>query len=233
MKEFGNLFIDGVVTFGELSYDVERILRYPSGNTDPACQCTPQDRLLTSDPDASHYGLSFTAGGQVFAGSWLIQPSFVTSFRRYEIDGYAERDSLATSGMELRFGEQTVDSLQSVVALHFSRSINRSFGVLRPYFSVEWYHEFEDEQQILQAKYLQEDDLAVTNSALGFSASLNNCLSCFQVGSELPDENYGVVGAGLSFVFSNFKQLLFYYESLVGYDNLNSHSVTVNFRRQF
>jgi uncharacterized protein YhjY with autotransporter beta-barrel domain len=233
MKEFGNFFIDGVVTYGDLSYDVERILRYPSGNLDPTCQCTPQDRLLTADPDASHHGISFTAGGQVFAGAWLFQPSFIASFRRYEIDEYVEQDTLATSGMELRFGEQTVDSLQSVLALHFSRSVNRSFGVLRPYFSLEWYHEFEDDQTTLQAKYAQEDVLAVTDSALGFSSSLSNCLSCFLISSELPDQDYGVAGAGLSFVFSNFKQLLFYYESLVGYDDLSSHSVTINFRRQF
>jgi uncharacterized protein YhjY with autotransporter beta-barrel domain len=233
MKELGNFFVDGVVTFGELSYDVERILRYDSNNLDPTCQCGPQDRVIKADPDAKHHGVSFTVGGQIFSGAWLIQPSFVAMYRKYEIDGYTEQDSLANSGMELRFGEQEIESLQSIAALQFSRSINRSFGVLRPYFNIEWYHEFEDDQTTLAAKYAQEDTYAVTHPQLGFSSSLSGCLSCFSISSEAPDQNFGIVGAGLSFVFSNFRQLLFYYESLVGYDDLKSHAVTINFRRQF
>ena len=233
LKEFGNFFIDGVVTFGDLSYDVERILRYSSENNDPSCQCPDQDRRLTANTNASHYGVSFTVGGQIFAGAWLIQPSFVASSRRYEIDGYTEHDTLPNGGMELRFGDQDIDSTESMIAVQFSRAINRSFGVLRPYLNLEWYHEFEDDQTIQQAKYAQEDVLAVTNASLGFSASIENCLSCFQISSEPPDTDYGVAGAGLSFVFSNFRQLLFYYEGLVGYDDLTSHAVTVNFRRQF
>ena len=112
MKEFGNFFIDGVLNFGQLSYDVDRVLRYTSANTDPNCQCPNQDRRLTGDPDSTHTGLSFTAGGQIFAGAWLIQPSFVASFRKYKIDGYTERDNLPSGGMELRFGDQTIDSVQ-------------------------------------------------------------------------------------------------------------------------
>jgi outer membrane autotransporter protein len=234
MKELGDKFyIDGVVSFGSLSYDVSRVLFYESGNFDPACQCVRQERTFTSDPDADHYGVSFTFGGQIFKGAWLIQPSFVASFRRYEIDGYAETDSLSTGGMALRFGDQTVDSTESIIGVQFSRAINRSFGVLRPYFNIEWYHEFEDDPTILQAKYSQEDTLAVTNASLGFSASIENCLSCFQISSAPPDENFAVAGVGLSFVFANFKQLLLYYEGLAGYDDLSSHSFTINFRRQF
>ena len=123
MKDLGNFFIDGVVSFGSLSFDVQRLLRYDTANFDPDCQCTTQDRRLTSDPDATHYGVSFTAGGQVYTGKWLIEPSFVASFRRYNIDGYTENDSLANGGMALRFGDQTIDSLQSTLGVQFSRSI--------------------------------------------------------------------------------------------------------------
>jgi hypothetical protein len=49
----------------------------------------------------------------------------------------------------------------------------------------------------------------------------------------VPDTDFGVIGAGLSFVFPNFVQLLFYYEGLVGYEDLSSNAFTINFRRQF
>ena len=85
----------------------------------------------------------------------------------------------------------------------------------------------------MQAKYAQEDALAVSDPGLGFGAGLTGCLSCFQISSEEPDTDFGVVGVGLSFVFPNFAQLLFYYEGLVGYNNLSSNAYTINFRRQF
>ena len=104
---------------------------------------------------------------------------------------------------------------------------------MRPYMNIEWYHEFENDQTVLQAKYAQEDTLAATNASLGFSASLNNCLSCFLIGSAPPESNFAVAGVGVSFVFSNFKQFLVYYEALVGYEDLSRRALTFNFRRQF
>lgn len=233
LKEFGAFFIDGVATFGQLDYDIDRILQYDSANADPTCQCPDQDRQLISQTDGDHTSVSVSAGWAWYADAWLIQPSLGVSFRNYRIDGYTERDSLANGGMELRYGDQDIDSMRSVLGLQVSRAINREFGVLRPWFGLEWYHEFEDEQNVLAAKYAQEDELAAQGVPGGFSGSLAGCLSCFSIAGEEPDTDFGVVGAGMSFVFPNFVQLLFYYEGLVGYQDLTSHAVTLNFRSQF
>jgi len=233
LKDFGNFFVDAIVTYGQLDYDIGRILQYASSNNDPTCQCGSQDRTLTSASDGDHTSVSVSAGWQWYQDEWLFQPTIGLSSRNYKIDGYTELDSDANGGMELRFGDQDVDSLQSVLGLQVSRAIPRGFGVLRPWFGVEWYHEFEDDQNVLQAKYAQEDVLAASNPALGFSGSLANCLSCFSISSDEPDTDFGVVGVGLSFVYPNFMQLLFYYEGLVGYENLTSNAFTVNLRGQF
>jgi outer membrane lipase/esterase len=232
MKEIGNFFIDGIATYGQLDYDIDRILSYQSNNTDPACQCPDQERTIVSASEGDHLTVSATAGWQIFRNEWLIQPTLGLSSRNYQIDGYVEQDSLATGGMELRYGDQDVDSLRSVLGLQVSRASNRQFGVMRPWFTMEWYHEFEDEQNTFAAKYAQEDVLAVAGNA-GFSSSLTGCLSCFSVSSAEPDTDFGVIGAGLSFVFPNFVQFLVYYEGLVGYEDLTSHAITLNFRSQF
>ena len=232
MKEFGNFFMDGIATFGTLDYDIERILNYTSNNNDPNCQCPDQQRTIASESDGDHFTASASAGWQIYKDAWLIQPTLGVSFRNYQIDGYIEQDSLATGGMELRYGDQDVDSLRSVLGLQVSRASSESFGVMRPWFTMEWYHEFEDEQNTFAAKYAQEDVLAAAGNA-GFSDSLTGCLSCFSIASAEPDTDFGVVGAGLSFVFPNFVQLLLYYEGLVGYDDLSSHAITLNFRSQF
>ena len=233
VKYFDNFHIDGIVTYGELDYDIERILQYDSNNSDPDCQCPSQQRMVLSSSDGDHLTASITAGWESFVNDWVIQPSLGVSYRTYDIDGYTEIDTSPTGGMELRYGEQSIDSIRSIARLQISRAIQKSFGVLRPLFGAEWHHEFDDNQGIIAAKYAQEDELAVTDPDLGFSSSLRNCLSCFSIRNEEPDTDFGVVGAGLSFVFPNFVQLVFYYEGLVGYDDLSSHAVTVNFRRQF
>lgn len=232
MKEMGNFFIDGIATYGQLDYDIERILSYASNNDDPNCQCPDQERTILSASEGDHLTVSATAGWQLYRNAWLIQPTLGVSFRNYQIDGYVEQDSLANGGMELRYGDQDVDSLRSVLGLQVSRAVNREFGVMRPWFTVEWYHEFEDEQNTFAAKYAQEDALALAGNA-GFSSSLTGCLSCFSLSSAKPDTDFGVVGAGLSFVFPNFVQFLAYYEGLVGYNDLTSHAITLNFRSQF
>jgi outer membrane lipase/esterase len=233
LKDFGNFFLDGIATYGELEYDIDRDLLYTSSNADPNCQCPAQNRTLTSISDGNHTTFSANAGWQIFADEWLIQPTFGVSYRNYQIDGYTEQDTLPNGGMELRYGDQDIDSVRSVVGLQFSRAINQSYGVLRPWLSLEWFHEFEDEQNILSAKYAMEDEFAATNPGFGFSTSLTGCLSCFDITNVVPDTDFGVVGAGLSFVFPNFVQLLFYYEGLAGYNDLTSHAITINFRSQF
>jgi outer membrane autotransporter protein len=233
LKEFGTFFIDGIATFGQLDYDINRILQYDSQNNDPTCQCPNQNRQLLSSTDGDHMSVSTTAGWAWYADEWLIQPTLGVSYRNYKIDGYTEQDTQANGGMELRYGDQDIDSVRSVLGLQVSRAVNRNFGVLRPWFGLEWYHEFEDEQNVLAAKFAQEDVLASTTPGFGFSGSLTGCLSCFTIASAEPDTDFGVVGAGLSFVFPNFVQLLFYYEGLVGYQDLTSHAFTLNFRSQF
>lgn len=233
LKEFGTFFIDGIATFGSLDYEMDRLLQYDSSNIDPNCQCPSQSRTLVSETDGDHTSFSVNAGWQWYANEWLIQPTVGVSVRNYEIDGYAEQDTAANGGMELRYGDQDIDSVRSVVGLQISRAVNRDFGVMRPWFGVEWYHEFEDDQNVLQAKYALEDSLAAADPASSFGAGLTGCLSCFNILGEQPDTDFGVVGAGLSLVFPNFMQLLFYYEGLVGYEDLSSNAFTVNFRSQF
>ena len=234
MKNFDRFFIDGIVSYGQLDYDMDRILEYQSANVDPTtCQCPNQNRNIVTKTEGDHLAASFTLGYQSYVNDWLFQPTLGLSFRNYTIDGYAEADTLANGGMELRYGDQDIDSTRAVLGLQMSKAINREFGVLRPWLGLEWYHEFEDDPTVLRAKYAQEDALAVSSPGLGFGGDLTNCLSCFLISSEAPDTDFGVVGVGLSFVFPNFAQLLFYYEGLVGYSNLSSNAYTINFRRQF
>lgn len=235
LMEFGDFYVDGVAMFGSLDYEMSRRLKYDSNNTDPDCQCPDQDRKIESDTEGDHYTLAINSGWVGYIDSWMLQPSLGLSYRNYEIDGYTEKDTLANGGMELRYDDQEVESLRSNLGLRVSRAFNQSYGVLMPTFSMDWYHEFEDDGDDIKAKYAQEDEIARVNTdpALQFSTSISDCLSCFTIRGEDPDADYGVIGAGISLILPNYIQLLAHYEGLVGYDDLTSHAFTISIRGQF
>jgi outer membrane lipase/esterase len=235
LMEFGDFYVDGVAMYGQLDYEMDRILKYDSENTDPACQCPDQNRKIESDTEGDHYTVAINSGWVGYIDSWMLQPSLGLSYRNYEIDGYTEEDTLANGGMELRYDDQEVESLRSNLGLRVSRAFNQSYGVLMPTLSMDWYHEFEDDAEDIKTKYAQEDELARINTdpELEFSTSLSDCLSCFTIRGEDPDADYGVIGAGVSLVLPNQIQLLAHYEGLVGYDDLTSHAFTISIRGQF
>jgi uncharacterized protein YhjY with autotransporter beta-barrel domain len=233
MLEFGDFYVDGVAMYGQLDYDMNRVLQYASDNNDPNCQCPNQDRIIKSSTDGNHYTLAVNSGWQGYVDAWVFQPTVGVSYRSYDIDGYSEKDSSPDGGMELRYGDQNVDSLRSIVGLRVSRAFNQSYGVLHPTVSLDWYHEFEDNGDKVDAKYAQEDQLAGSNPGLGFSTGLSGCLSCFTIVGEDPDADYGVVGAGVALVLPNFLQFLVAYEGLVGYEDLTSNAITFSVRGQF
>jgi uncharacterized protein with beta-barrel porin domain len=232
-KDFGTFFLDGIAGVGQLDFGIERMLRYASDNPNPDCLCPDQNRLLSADSEGDYYSLGLMGGWRVYKRAWLIQPTVAISLRNYRIDGYTEQDLTANGGMPLRIGDQDIDSLRLIVGLQFQKAVSRSFGVLRPSFQLSWYHEFEDDPNIVSAKYAIEDELAVTQPGLGFNPSLTGCLSCFQLTSEAPDQNFAVLGAGLTFVFPNSRVFTLYYEGLFGYQDLNSNAISASFRRQF
>jgi hypothetical protein len=121
--------------------------------------------------------------------------------------------------------------VRSRVGIQLSNNVNTSFGSIRPMFSAEWFHEFEDEQRIIKAKYALEDDLAGRgNFTTGFGSG---CVSCFDIISEAPETDYFVVGLGLAATTQRGFQSFLMLEGLLGHSYLSAYAVTVGLRGQF
>jgi uncharacterized protein YhjY with autotransporter beta-barrel domain len=220
-------YVDGLVTWGSLDNDLSRMLVYPSEDMcDPACP--PQDRMLTGETDGDFLSIGASVGYEAVRGNWDITTSLSVAYRDIDIDGFDEVDT-SGGGMNLRYADQTIESLRTILGVAFTGNFSRGFGVLSPHFRAEWHHEFEDDPIFIDAKYVGEDILGTPTG--DFTST--SCFSCTRFGSDPVDTDFGLVGVGLSAVFSRRVQLYFMYDALIGIDNLSSHTFSVGLRGQF
>ncbi len=223
-------YVDGLVTFGSLDNDMSRALVYSSTDTCiPPNACPAQNRILTSETDGDYLAAGASFGYEAVRGNWDITTSLSLAYRDIDIDGFDEVDT-SGGGMGLRYSDQTIESLRSILGIAFTGNFSRSFGILSPHFRVEWHHEFEDDPVRLDAKYIIEDNLGTVPPG-DFTGSA--CLSCTRFNSEEIDTDFALVGIGLSAVFSRRIQIYAMYDALVGMDNLASNSFSLGLRGQF
>lgn len=237
-----NFFIDGIVTVGKLDFDLERELFYV-GNGDAALDTLGVSQTLDADTDADHYMLGLSVGYTFYTGAWMIEPQLAYSYRNVDVDGYTENarinDTGSSGGMNLRVDDYDIDSKRTIAGVQVSRNYSTSFGVLVPSARFDWYHEFEDDGQSIDAKYALEDELADElggpfSSNIGFgSDGTANCLSCFRILTDDPEADYFVLGIALAARFKNGLQGFVGWDGLLGYDDLTSNAFTLGIRGAF
>jgi len=217
-------YVDGLVTFGSLDSDMSRALVYSSSDTClPPNACPSQNRVLTGETDGDYVAAGASLGYEAVRGNWDITTSLSVAYRDIDIDGFDETDT-SGGGMGLRYADQTIESLRSILGIAFTGNFSRNFGVLSPHFRVEWHHEFEDDPIPLTAKYVIEDNLGTVPPG-DFTGTA--CLSCATWSSDEIDTDFALVGVGLSAVFSRRVQIYAMFDALIGVDNLTSSSFSV------
>ena len=234
----GKWYFDGILTFGSLDSDTDRSAFYSSTNTcPPATPCPGVDARLLGSTNGDFFSGGVTVGYDTNLGNWDMTTSLSLAFRDVGIDGYTEVDP-AGGGLTLSYADQKVESLKSIVSVSFARAFSKSFGVLIPQLRAEWHHEYRDDPLTIIAKYSVEELLAEQGlvGAAGpgfFSLDTSQCFSCFQATSDNIDTDFGLIGLGLSAVFSQRIQLYGAFDFLVGGDHLTSNTFAVGLRGQF
>jgi uncharacterized protein YhjY with autotransporter beta-barrel domain len=116
---------------------MSRALVYGSTDTCAAPnECPPQDRLLTGETDGDFVSAGASFGYEVVRGNWDITTTLSVAYRDIDIDGFDEIDTTG-GGMGLRYADQTIESLRSILGVAFTGNFSRDFGVLSPHFRVE------------------------------------------------------------------------------------------------
>ncbi len=166
-----------------------------------------------ASPEANSYGGTVQIGYDMSQDALSFSPYLRLDYLDVEIDDFTERGAV---GVRLNVDDQDFESFTGALGVRGSMAVSRDWGVLVPTLYGEWEHEFEDDGHTIKARFVGDP----TNTT--FRAETND-----------PDENYFVVGGGLSAVLKGGTQLFVEYSILLGHDDIDNQIITGGLRLAF
>ncbi|MEL7023972.1 MAG: autotransporter domain-containing protein [Pseudomonadota bacterium] len=197
------LYIDVLASTGGIDFDSARTLNFDdaAGGVDTtAIGQTDGDQRILS----ANFGLNFDRGG------WLFVPFLGYDYLDTQIDAFTETQG---QGWELAFDEQKVQSQIISAGLRTSYTHSASWGVLIPHLRIASQHELEDDLRVITARF-----------------AFDPGDTRFRFFTDAPDSSFFQVAAGVSAVFENGVSAFVDYETLTGYNNLTSSTLTLGLR---
>lgn len=176
----------------------------------------PQVNVNTSgDSDTTVTWFGVNAGFDVDRGAFSVGPYAGLTSTSARIDAYTERD-LSDSGLNMRFGSDTRDSLLAHAGVRASYVFSTGAGVLVPQLRVEYQYEFEDDPQSVRARF--DLDAAGTDYRLQGDSGDNDAFN---------------VGLSLATVLPNGWMPFVDFSMLFGHDTFERQRATLGLRVEF
>ena len=205
-----DFYVDGSFTYGWSNYDVSRRVVVLSNNSSSAGGA---NSVATSNPNGDQYSAALGLGYNFHRAALNMSPVVRVNYFHGQIDSYSEQGAF---GLNLDVNKQNFESLQSSLGGQISYAFSQSFGVITPQASFSWQHEFMNDSRNITARYSADPNF------ISFNAVTNS-----------PDRDFVILGAGVSSVLQGGVQLLFNYQTLLGYDRVTSHGFTGGVRLEF
>jgi len=203
-----NFFIDGSFAYSDQSHKTSRNVIYGTTN-----------QIASSTVDSDTYSAGFVTGYNLFVDGWTITPSARWMYRNIKLDSYTEslsNPSGAGGALGLAIGEQEYESMTGTFGAQLSYAWNQSWGVLIPSFSAEYIHEFSNNAEVVNARFI--------NAPSGTGS--------FTVSSSKMDTDYASIAAGFSAQFSQGISAFLNYEKLLDLQSVTSDSVSMGIRME-
>ena len=209
-------YMDGVLTYGQNDYELLRQISY----TLPVAGggSISINQVAQADSGGDLLSTAFTVGRDFNVGGFGIGPYARLLYTRLSFDAIDEElvAGIAGSGLGLRIENRDVTSLASVLGTKFTYTHSAGWGVLMPHLQLEWEHEYEDDPQAIEARFINDP----TGSAM-------------LVSGDPLDTNYFRIGLGLSMVLTRGRSGFFYYERLTGMNGMTQDNLALGFRMEF
>ncbi len=170
-------YVDGLMTYGWADAETRRRVVYDTASS-------VVDRTAAGDSDASQVVAGIGGGWDFTRGKWVFGPHFGANFTKVTIDKYAERGA---GGLDLVLQDQVSRTTTANVGFHVSYTMTPSWGVLVPYFRVDYTHEFQYEGQAPDVRFRNDR----------FSGDITNPTRPFEIITEDSDPDYFVWSAGV------------------------------------
>ena len=205
-----DFYVDGSFTYGWSNYDVSRRVVVLSNNSSST---GGTNSVASSNPNGDQYSAALGLGYNFHRAALNMSPVVRVNYFHGQIDSYSEQGAF---GLNLDVNKQNFESLQSSLGGQISYAFSQSFGVITPQASFSWNHEFMNDSRNITARYSADPNF------ISFNAVTNS-----------PDRDFVILGAGVSSVLQGGVQLLFNYQTLLGYDRVTSHGFTGGVRLEF
>jgi uncharacterized repeat protein (TIGR01451 family) len=205
-----NWYLDGVLTWGSNTYDINRRIVYTLG-------VTTVNQTASSNSGGDTLAGALTVGKDFNNAGWTFGPYFRGAYSHTNFDGYQETlVSGSGSGLGLAVNSRSLKSVATVLGAKVNYASSQSWGVLSPHAEIEWEHEYEDNPDTVNARFLADPTATV-----------------FQIKGDPVDTNFFRLGLGLSFTLPKGKSGFVYYEKTLGITGLTQDNLTLGFRMEF
>lgn len=185
---------------------------------------TTVNQQFASDSDVNDWLFSVGAGYDYALKGTVLSPYGRLSYLRSDIDGYTEQlqnsNGLPGFGLALAVDDQEVTSLKTNLGLQLSHAFSTRTGIITPYLSVDWEHEFDNDARTITAEFAE------------VSAAFN-AINTISIQTDDPDRDYANLGLGVSSVLPGGTQLFLDYSTLLFHDYISLHTVVAGIRFEF
>jgi len=207
-------YLDGVLIAGRNDFDIRRNLRY---TLNLASGPAAIDQVASGSPGGSYIEAALTFGGDFHRQALSFGPYARVSSTRTEFDAYEETmQSGPGFGLGLAVEERQVDALSAVFGGRVAYAHSSAWGVLLPYATLEWQHEFKDDPDAVIARFIHDP----TQTAMVLQ------------GDRL-DSNFLRLGLGLSWVMTKGRSGFFQYQRIAAREGNSLENLTLGFRWEF
>jgi uncharacterized protein YhjY with autotransporter beta-barrel domain len=162
--------------------------------------------LASSNSNGNVFNLGLMTGYDHPIGRFTIGPRAGVNYSNTKIGDYGENGS---TGVELRYDNQWINSLQSVLGVQGSAAFSTGLGVLVPQFNADFVHEFANSQRFINVQFAQ--DFRATPTKFTFQ-------------NDVPVRNYFNLGTGLLMVLPNGWQPFVNFRAMVGNEQFNNYA---------
>ncbi|HEU5408895.1 MAG TPA: autotransporter outer membrane beta-barrel domain-containing protein, partial [Nitrospira sp.] len=180
---------------------------------------THTEGLASSNSNGDIFNLGFLAGYDYPIGRFAIGPRLGVNYSNTQIHNYTENGS---TGIELKYDDQWIHSLQSVLGIQGSAVFSTSVGVLVHQMNADYIHEFANSQRLIHVQFAQ--DLRGTSAFPGTTPTK------FTFQNDVPVRNYANLGTGLVMVWPNGWQSFANFRAMVGNEQFNNYAGTFGLR---
>ena len=209
--------------FARDSYSRDRMGVFTYLNPDGSPRVPPTlSGIQNADYNADVYSAGILGGYDFPMRNVTISPFVGIDWKRIEFDTYSESGfdtsggASGPSGLELTFYENRQTSLQSSIGVQALVALRAGFWVVVPQASVNWKHEFENDQRTVQVSFVGD-----------------RRAKRFTYQTDEPERDWGEINVGVTAVSPGGLQVFGNYRTLVEHAFFDSNVVTVGIRVPF